>query len=163
MGGGRRWGNVCGGWRGGGAKYFFSGPKFPPRIATVTRECSCQKLAPMSNSWSLGQLLASRILYALLVREKITLAQNRQAPGQDFIHRVAAKVGQLLADSPSHGKLPCSGPLAESGNTQRFFKRESRPSGGLQGHFGEVRCQRGRWDGPASVLESLEKTGTNLT
>ena len=39
-----RWGNVCG-ERGGGAKYFFSGPKFPPSLSQE------QQRSPKGGFW----------------------------------------------------------------------------------------------------------------
>ena len=63
---------------------------------------------------SLGQLLASRILYALLVGEK-----QRELAKARFCAQSCSKVGQLLVNSlpTPHPMgnckgLPCSGPLA---------------------------------------------------
>ena len=80
--------------------------------AISTRKCSCQKLA--NRCPTLGQLLASRILYALLVGEK----QNEITKAR-FCTQSCSKVGQLLVNSSptphpmgSCRGLPCSSPLA---------------------------------------------------
>ena len=80
--------------------------------AISTRKCSCQKLANCCPT--LGQLLASRILYALLVGEKqCEIARAR------FCTQSCSKVGQLLVNSSPTPHpigtcrgLPCSSPLA---------------------------------------------------
>ena len=60
--------------------------------AISTRKCSCQKLT--NPCPTLGQLLASRILYKLLLGEKqYEIAQAR------FCTQSCSKVGQLLVDS----------------------------------------------------------------
>ena len=80
--------------------------------AVSTRKCSCQKLA--NPCPTLGQLLASRILYKLLLGEKQhEIAQAR------LCTQSCSKVGQLLVNSSptphpmgSCKGLPCSSPLA---------------------------------------------------
>ena len=80
--------------------------------AISTRKCPCQKLA--NPCLTLGQLLASRILYALLVRKK----QHEIARAR-FCTQSCSKVGQLLGNSsPTPHPMgscrghPCSSPLA---------------------------------------------------
>ena len=80
--------------------------------AISTRKCSCQKLA--NPCPTLGQLLASRILYALLVGEK----QHGIARARFGIQSYS-KVGRLLVNSTptphpmgSCRGLPCNSPLA---------------------------------------------------
>ena len=103
--------------------------------AISTRKCSCQKLA--NRCPTLGQLLASRILYALLVGEK----QYKIAKAR-FCTQSCSKVGQLLVNSSptphlmgSCRGLPCSSPLAtpEVGgapSTVKHFRSEIRNKSG---------------------------------
>ena len=80
--------------------------------AISTRKCSCQKLA--NRCPTLGQLPASRILYALWVGEKqYEIAKAR------FCTQGCSKVSQLLVNSSPTPRpmgscrgLPCSSPLA---------------------------------------------------
>ena len=76
--------------------------------AISTQKCSCQKLA--NRCPKIDQLLASRILYALLVGEKqYEIARAR------FVHRVAQKLANSSPTPHPMGScrgLPCSSPLA---------------------------------------------------
>ena len=98
---------------------------------------------------TLGQLLASRILYALLVGEKqYEIAQAR------FCTRSCSKVGQLLVNSSptphpmgSCRGLPCSSPLAtpEGGGKCRFY---CHGRGGVSESFAVPRgrgCREENW------------------
>ena len=86
--------------------------------ALSTWKCSCQKLA--NRCPTLGQLLASRILYALLVGDKqYEIAKAR------FCTQSCSKVDQLLVNSSptphpmgSCRGLPCSSPLATPNKKQ---------------------------------------------
>ena len=96
--------------------------------AISTRKCSCQKLANCCPA--LGQLLASRILYALLVGEKqYEIARAR------FCTQSCSKVGQLLVNSSPTPHpigtcrgLPCSSPLATP-DLQRLAGHSAVPCG----------------------------------
>ena len=67
--------------------------------AISTRKCSCQELA--NPCPTLGQLLASRILYALWVGSHST-----KSAGQDFVHRIAQKLVNSWS-IPRQLPIPC--------------------------------------------------------
>ena len=90
--------------------------------AISTRKCSCQKLAHPCPT--LGQLLASRILYKPVLGENST-----KTPKQDFVHRVAQK----LANSWSTPRqLPT--PWEVAGVFLAVVLRQ-HPNGEFQGHL----------------------------
>ena len=95
-------------------------PPFPnwvlPEVPISTRKCSCQNLAPMSNSWSTsGRLDFVRALGRNNKKKQHEIARARSCT------QSCSKVGQLLANSrqlpPSHGKLPGFSLQWSSGNT----------------------------------------------
>ena len=81
--------------------------------AISTRKCSRQRLATHVQLLGLGQHLASRILYLLVVGEK---ARHRQGKIlYEELLKSWSTLGHFLTNSPFHGKLqglPCSSPPA---------------------------------------------------
>ena len=96
--------------------------------AISTRKCSCQMLA--NPCPTLGQLLASRILYALLVgRKQSEIARAR------FCTQSCSQVGQLLVNSSptshpvgSFRGLPCNSPVATPDRTALRNRNRHRAS-----------------------------------
>ena len=108
-----------------------------------TRKCSCQKLA--NPCPTLGQLLASRVLYALLVEEK----QHESARAR-FCTQSCSKLVNSLS-TPRHLPIPVYILLSAPPKKAYFCKSIAIEMGGVPRYFFTWIGVRGRFDSPDDI------------